>query len=479
MKKLYLSIKNWLTLSILTLFCTLGVNGQTAIPISAVNVEYKQDFNNLSAAANNTLVNFSSSPEASTDIPLGWTILETGSNANSTYRVSDGSSNSGDSFSFGTSGQSDRAIGTLLSGSLKAWIGTSFTNNTGTTINTLKIKYTGEQWRRGASDAQRSTADELRFSYLTSGFTAYNAGTWTRVEALDFKSPIISGAARSLDGNNSDNREEFEVTIIGLNIQPNDQFWIRWEDIDVTSSDDGLGIDDFSVVANPVAPSIVANPTSINYGNVAPATNTNSTIDVTGSNLTGSIGATIVGGSTSVFTISTNETVYNESVTLPSAGAPLYVRFSPPASGVYNETLRLSSTGAQSVDITLIGVGFDENALVSLSAVGTAYTQDFNVLSIAGFSSDRPEGWFFFEQGTSANNTYAAGNGSGNGGNTYSFGATNDSDRALGSLASGSLRPIYLGAGFENTSTDQVYNGFDVNYFAELWRRERVSKAYN
>ncbi|MFZ6665726.1 T9SS type A sorting domain-containing protein [Peijinzhouia sedimentorum] len=225
------------------------------------------------------------------------------------------------------------------------------------------------------------------------------------------------------------------------------------------------------------APIISASPTAINYGNVAPTTAADETILVTGSNLTVGINADILGGNVSAFSVSNNETVYDESVVLSSAGGSLYVRFSPPASGVYTETLRLSSTGAQSVDITLTGVGFDENALVSLSAVGAAYTQNFDVLANTSFSSDRPEGWFFVEQGSGANDTYREGTGSSTSGDTYSFGASNDTDRALGSLASGSVAPIYLGGGFENTSINQVYNGFDISYFAELWRRGSNSEG--
>jgi hypothetical protein len=62
----------------------------------------------------------------------------------------------------------------------------------------------------------------------------------------------------------------------------------------------------------------------------------------------------------------------------------------------------------------------------SLSAIDTAYTQDFNTLASTGQSDVVPLGWAFSELGTNANTTYTAGTGSNNAGDTYSFGSTDD-----------------------------------------------------
>jgi hypothetical protein len=87
---------------------------------------------------------------------------------------------------------------------------------------------------------------------------------------------------------------------------------------------------------------------------------------------------------------------------------------------------------------------------VSLTTIGTPYTQDFNTLASSLTSSTVPAGWVFSESGTGANLVYTAGTGSSGTGDTYSFGTTS-ADRAFGGLQSGALIPT-LGAGFTNNT---------------------------
>ncbi len=103
---------------------------------------------------------------------------------------------------------------------------------------------------------------------------------------------------------------------------------------------------------------------------------------------------------------------------------------------------------------------------ISLTDLGTAVTQDFNSLVSSGTSSVLPSGWYLSESGSNANITYTAGTGSGNSGDSYSFGSS--SDRALGGLRSGSLIPAY-GAKFTN-NTGATINNLFVSYKGETWR---------
>lgn len=103
---------------------------------------------------------------------------------------------------------------------------------------------------------------------------------------------------------------------------------------------------------------------------------------------------------------------------------------------------------------------------VNLTALNSAYTENFDSLASTGTSSTMPPGWFFAETGTNANALYSAGTGSGNTGDTYSFG--NSADRALGGLRSGSLVPT-IGACFTN-STGQTIARLSINYTGEQWR---------
>src|SRR5262245_44255368 len=74
-----------------------------------------------------------------------------------------------------------------------------------------------------------------------------------------------------------------------------------------------------------------------------------------------------------------------------------------------------------------------------INLTSTTYTQDFNTLASTGTSSVLPAGWELAETLTSANTTYAAGTGSSTTGDTYSFGAAANAERAFGILQSNNL----------------------------------------
>jgi uncharacterized protein len=110
---------------------------------------------------------------------------------------------------------------------------------------------------------------------------------------------------------------------------------------------------------------------------------------------------------------------------------------------------------------------------ISLTTLGTAYTQDFNTLANTGTTNNITviSGWFLEEGNVTAtanNGFYAAGTGSGNGGDTYSFGAAASSERAFGGLLSGSVTPT-IGASFTN-NTGFTVTALDVSYIGEMWR---------
>src|SRR5436853_282338 len=82
-------------------------------------------------------------------------------------------------------------------------------------------------------------------------------------------------------------------------------------------------------------------------------------------------------------------------------------------------------------------------------------TQNFDTLSNSTSpSSLLPTGWYLTETGTgaAADGLYVVGTGSGNGGGAYSFGSASATDRALGSLGSGTVTPIQYGAQFTNNT---------------------------
>ena len=121
--------------------------------MTALDTAYTQNFDTLATAG------------ASNALPAGWALDESGTSARNdgNYTAGTGSDNAGDVYAFGSAASTDRAFGTLLSGTLTPIVGASFTNNTGATITSLDISYTGEQWRFGAV----GRADELDFQYST------------------------------------------------------------------------------------------------------------------------------------------------------------------------------------------------------------------------------------------------------------------------------------------------------------------------
>ena len=192
---------------------------------------YSEDFN--------TLVNTGTS----TTVPTGWDFAESGTNANTTYAAGTGSNNAGNTYSFGAAVATERAFGGLQSGTLVPTIGASFTNNTGAEISALQISYAGEQWRLGAI----GRVDRLDFQYSLDA-TSLITGIWTDGNSLDFTAPVTAGTVGALDGNLAANRSAISASITGLNIANGSTFWIRWQDFNATGADDGLAVDDFSLI---------------------------------------------------------------------------------------------------------------------------------------------------------------------------------------------------------------------------------------
>ncbi|HET6572363.1 MAG TPA: PEP-CTERM sorting domain-containing protein [Fimbriiglobus sp.] len=215
--------------------------GSGSVSLTSFTAQYAQDFNGLvstSGISNGTAAT----------LPTGWYFVETGSSANAFYSTSSGGASAGDTYSYGPSGNTDRAFGTLLGSNLTPTIGASFTNNTGTAVTGLQIAYFGEQWRHGQADAN---IDRLDFQYSTDA-TSLTTGTWTNFDGLDFTTPNIIDSSGALNGNASQNRTALTGTITGLNMSDGATFWIRWSDLNVGGLDDGLAVDDFNITPTPV-----------------------------------------------------------------------------------------------------------------------------------------------------------------------------------------------------------------------------------
>ncbi len=330
----------WLALCLT--FSYLSVWSQ--VPISALNSTYTQDFNTLANTGTSSV------------LPAGWVLTETGTSASADglYAAGTGSSNAGNAYSFGVSGTTDRALGGLLSGTLTPTLGAGFVNNTTSTITSVAITYTGEQWRLGTT----GRADSLLFQY-SSNATSLSTGVWTGVASLNFGSPATA-VVGALDGNLPANRQTLSYTITGLMLAPGSAFWIRWNDFNASGSDDGLAVDDFSLTAfgettNPIA-TLTVLPATLNFGEIAAATVSVKSFTITGGNLTDDVFVAATGAG---FTISKDSILFDTLVTVTTAelASPqkIFVRFAPAVFGNASGNVLVKSAGAVSQLVTLTG----------------------------------------------------------------------------------------------------------------------------
>ncbi len=219
-----------------TMSCgAFGAHAQ-CVSIQAVDTAVTQNFDGLSNVAGSTTNNLT--------LP-GWFMTETGGGArdNEQYAVDTGASNTGDTFSYGAAGSSDRALGSLRSGTLIASYGACYTNTTGAPILSLDIAYTGEQWRLGTA----ARTDQLTFEYSLDA-ASLTTGAWSAVTALNFVTPNTATTGAK-DGNAVGNRTSLSANIGQLSIANGATFWIRWSDADGSGADDGLAVDDTSLIA--------------------------------------------------------------------------------------------------------------------------------------------------------------------------------------------------------------------------------------
>lgn len=189
-------------------------------------------------------------------LPAGFQIAEvgTGSAADGVYAAGTGSSNSGNTYSFGAAGSAERALGSLGSGSVSPiFFGGIFTNGLGGTILSLAFDYTGEQWRAGSS-----TDDRLDFQYSLDA-TAVDNGAWTDIDSLDFL-PLILAGNTALNGNLAVNQRALTGTTGALSIASGQRFGFRWIDVDSTGGDHGLGVDNFTLRATLAPTAAVPEP---------------------------------------------------------------------------------------------------------------------------------------------------------------------------------------------------------------------------
>lgn len=217
--------------------CTGMLSTQAQISITTLGTPYTQNFDQMPSGPLSTFH----------IMPInGWGIWEKGTNANDSIRINAGASNAGDTYNFGTDAATDRALGSIASGSNLPSFGCQFENATGAAIGTINMSFVTEMWRNG--DTLVGNLDTTLFEYsLNATGLGDTSATWTAISALNLLTPNTTlNTTGALDGNLAANRANVNGSF-NLNLPNGAKVWLRWRDINKVNSDDGLAIDDLSV----------------------------------------------------------------------------------------------------------------------------------------------------------------------------------------------------------------------------------------
>jgi hypothetical protein len=237
-----MNIHKYFILAVISLATYFTGHGQ--LEISATGT-YSQDFNSLlSTGSVNDFIDNSTIPN--------WYSQRTGSNIS--YAANNGSSLTGNLYSYGTTGSPERALGSIGSSNTASGgdfaNGILFQNVSGLLVTNFTISYTLEQWRKSnVTEPQVVTFWYKVSSTAISDLEPGANGTWVAVTALDAASAVNDGtAAAAVDGNTATYQTLVSnVSIAGLNLIPGQFLMLKWDDVDHAGSDHGLAIDDVTI----------------------------------------------------------------------------------------------------------------------------------------------------------------------------------------------------------------------------------------
>lgn len=260
-----------MNIKLITLLLATGASAWSqAAPITITNAnvgaygfvyfDYAQDFNTLASSTN--IANTTATPWVNDSTLSGWSLFNKNNADISTYIANAGGAGNGSFYSFGSSGSSDRALGSVASnasyfgapatGSAAGYIALAVTNQSSANIRAFSLSYDGEQWRSGTNAPQSLT---VQYGF---GDTFDAVSQWTSAgSAFDFTSPV-TGSIRPLNGDVALNRVAGlggTVTLTDWSIgqflvwAPGQTLWVRWTDLNDAGNDHGLAIDNvvFSV----------------------------------------------------------------------------------------------------------------------------------------------------------------------------------------------------------------------------------------
>ena len=264
------SMKLRLRIAALLLFALAAAPVYASLSLSSL-ATYTQDFNFLANVGPDPVSWTDNQGSTDTHGTPGWYWQTDGNVAG--YRTVNSTSSGapGGRFSFLNNPNTDKAMGSFnkaVDNPNAAW-GVVFQNNTGSTIRSITVGYTGEQWRQGGSSG---TPDKLSFSYVSSAtdITNYAPGSgatlsgWSNFSPLDFTELQFLNTNFTIDGNAAANRTVISGVVINVTVPSGQYLALRWFDGDNPGlNDGGMSTDDLSVAFSTAA---VPEPSALLFG---------------------------------------------------------------------------------------------------------------------------------------------------------------------------------------------------------------------
>ncbi|GAB3197820.1 hypothetical protein ABID22_000736 [Pontibacter aydingkolensis] len=220
-------------------------NTEANAQVNLTTLTYTQNFDGMGATG--------------TTFPDGWSAVRYHTTSTSSTPpaigpidlvVTNGSASSGAIYNVGTTDATDRAFGSLSSGSTYVRFGAGFTNGTTATVGTINFAAVMEQWKTGSNNTpEGNEVTAFEYSLNATGINDANA-TWVPMTSMDLVELEVNRTtttAAAIDGNTTANKQNISGQITGITLAPEATLWIRWSDPDNFGSDGLYAIDDFSL----------------------------------------------------------------------------------------------------------------------------------------------------------------------------------------------------------------------------------------
>lgn len=225
-------------------------------PISITgNMTYTENFDGMGTTT------------ATTDYPNGWKGFKVSGSGplpagsvvtNATapaFTAGNGGSGTGTIYNFGSTGSTDRALGSIAAGPFTGAFGVSFVNDTGSTLEGVNVKlgFRTELWRTG----NNALEERWTFEWKLGGDITDLDDSWNTASVFDIIELDPANTSNSArDGNAAGNFAEFSPAFLSAlsGWEPGQVLHIRWRDADNTGNDAGMAIDDFIFIAENVPP---------------------------------------------------------------------------------------------------------------------------------------------------------------------------------------------------------------------------------